>query len=143
MEDKLKTLQTTFGGDGTELTLIVDISTRWISVFAMLQQFFQVRTCLTMLYHDLVDFNWEVLSEIVEILKPLADLTSDLQQNSANAETVVNVLNYLMSYSDFKKQSKPDNGFDIMAAITNFKPASIDPERLLSCGPISKNYMQN
>ena len=42
-----------------------------------------------------------------------------------------------------KMQSKPDNGFDIMAAMTNFKPASVDPERLFSYGRISKNYLQN
>ena len=47
-----------------------------------------------------------------------------------------------MSYKDIKKQSKQDNGFDIMAAMTNFKPASVDPKRLFSYVRISKNYLQ-
>ena len=49
----------------------------------------------------------------------------------------------LMSYIDLKKQSKPDNGFDIMAAMINFKPASVNPQRLFSYGRISKNDLQN
>ena len=49
----------------------------------------------------------------------------------------------LMSYNDFKKQSKPENGFDITAAMANFKPASVDPERSFSYELISKNWLQN
>ena len=93
MDDKLKTLQTTIGDDGTELKLIVDISTRWNSVLDILQRLLQLRTCLTMQCHDLVGFNWQDLPKIVDNMKPLADLMSGLQQSSANAETAVNVLN--------------------------------------------------
>ena len=48
-----------------------------------------------------------------------------------------------MSYNDSKKQSKPDNGFDIMVAMINIKPASVDPERLFSYWRISRKYLQN
>ena len=39
-----------------------------------------------------------------------------------------------MSFSEFMKRSCPDDEIDIIPFFENFRPASVDPERLFSCG---------
>ena len=45
------------------------------------------------------------------------------------------------SFSEFcKNASKTCSSFNIRSAIENLKPASVDPERLFSTGPVTKTY---
>ena len=49
----------------------------------------------------------------------------------------------VISFSEFVKRSRPNNKVDIISFFENFKPASVDPERLFSYGRLTKNYLQN
>ena len=56
----------------------------------------------------------------------------------------------VMSLSTFKdlenqlnhSESNEESDFDILPYLTNFKPSTVDAERLFSLGRLSKNYLQ-
>ena len=82
-------------GKGNDLKLVADCSTRWNTVLAMLKRFKEMWTQLCIVCDNLNDSDWGELDSIIDILTPLEDLTNDLQKSNANAETAVNVMNYL------------------------------------------------
>ena len=92
LEDQLKQIQSTVSGVGSELRLVLENTTRWNSVHDTLSRFLTLRTYLNLLPVDLKDFDWNELKQIVECLRPLVAMTLDLQKESANAETAVNVI---------------------------------------------------
>lgn len=47
-----------------------------------------------------------------------------------------------ISYKEWKSEPSRNN-FDIIGRLPNFKPCSVDVERLFSLGRLSKNYLQN
>ena len=104
LEDQLKQIQSTVSGVGFELKLVLEITKRSNSVHDTLSRFLRLRTFLNLLPVDIKGFAWNELKQIVECLQPLVDLTLDLQKESANAETAVNVIRYLTLLSSNNQQ---------------------------------------
>ena len=62
--------------------------------------------------------------------------------NQQPSEDHVYVGSEILSFQDFNSRVEKDV-FDIMEFLENFRPASVDPERLFSFCCLSKNFLQN
>ena len=62
--------------------------------------------------------------------------------NQQPSEDHVYVGSEILSFQDFNSRVEKDV-FDIMEFLENFRPASVDPERLFSFCRLSKNFLQN
>ena len=62
--------------------------------------------------------------------------------NQQPSEDHVYVGSEILSFQDFNSRVEKDV-FDIMEFLKNFRPASVDPERLFSFCRLSKNFLQN
>ena len=85
------------GVAGVDVPLKLELAnkTRWNSTLSELERFCQLRLYLEVLCPELKDFDWHTVSHLISVLKPLKDVTLDLQKSSANVETIVDTIEYL------------------------------------------------
>ena len=70
------------------------------------------------------------------------DCETSVLSNQQPSEDHVYVGSEILSFQDFNSRVEKD-AFDFMEFLENFRPASVDPERLFSFCRSSKNFLQN
>jgi hypothetical protein len=88
---------------GRELQLILDCKTRWSSMWAMMERFVQLKSCVMKATIDLKmstsfsDADWKASSEIVSALEPLKLAVDTLCRQDANLLTADTALSFAVN----------------------------------------------
>ena len=72
----------------------------------------------------------------------MKEKTQSEQTPALSADHQYSVGNSIPSYTKFSVASDSET-FIVVDFMKNFRPGSVDPERLFSLGRLSKNYLQN
>ena len=124
-EDNFTNLQKAVSGKS--VMLIRNNHTCWNFLLDTIERFWQLRTYITRFDIDLFLIDWDQLSRILAVPKPLKECTLELQKNNASSSTAVNVIIFLRHFST-KEQAIADptrkvlrkwiDGKDIVEGIT-------------------------
>ena len=96
-EDNLTNLRKTVSGKS--VMLIRNNHTCGNFLLDTIERLWQLRTYITMLDIDLFLIDWDQLSRIIAVPKPLKECTLELQKNNASSSTAGNVINFLRHFS--------------------------------------------
>ena len=80
METRLTKAQEVKNGKGFALKLIQDNATRWNSTLDMLERFLNLRDFIAIAVDGIDNFNWDALTELVDLLSPLVIISTCLRK---------------------------------------------------------------
>ena len=95
IETRLTKAQEVKNGKGSALKLIQDNATRWNSTLDMLERFLNLRDFIAIAVDGIDDFNWDALTELVDLLSTFREITNFLQQEKASAQEAMDAIIFI------------------------------------------------